>query len=132
MSKRTVVYIDDDDDDIELMRGVLTSDYDVIYYASADEAWEKCLKDPSCDPLLILSDGQMPRMTGYELQEKVKKASHLKHVPFIFLTTTDRHYSTSWVCNQGYFAKPNSVEQLKKMITLIIDYWSASVPPIRK
>jgi CheY-like chemotaxis protein len=133
MNNRPIVVIDDDEDDRELMEEIFKSlayENEVKFYSSADVAWERFLNDPDDIPLLVLSDGQMPRMNGYELRDKIKQTPHLQDVPFVFLSTSEHHAPLQ--TNQGYFSKPASFDGLKKTISLIVEYWRTSIPPARR
>ena len=58
--------------------------YDVTAASDGLEAWNFLQKD-SCD--LIVSDVEMPNMTGFELTEKVRGDQRLKGMPLVLVTT---------------------------------------------
>ena len=58
--------------------------YDVTAASDGVEAWD-FLQKGSCD--LILSDVEMPNMTGFELTEKVRSNTRLKGMPLVLVTT---------------------------------------------
>jgi two-component system chemotaxis sensor kinase CheA len=58
--------------------------YDVTAASDGAEAWN-FLQKGSCD--LILSDVEMPNMTGFELTEKVRSDARLKGMPLVLVTT---------------------------------------------
>jgi two-component system chemotaxis sensor kinase CheA len=58
--------------------------YDVTAASDGLEAWNM-LQSKSCD--LIVSDVEMPNMTGFELTEKVRGDSKLKDMPLVLVTT---------------------------------------------
>jgi CheY-like chemotaxis protein len=73
-------------------------------------------------------------MDGLELRKEINENEFLrkKSIPFIFLTTT----STKSVIEeayemmvQGYFVKPNSIQEIKETIKMIIDYWKVCRHP---
>ena len=80
------------------------------------------------NPFLILSDINLPRLSGIELRMKLKMDAniHLKCIPYLYFTTAGNHkaviaaYSTSV---QGFFTKPNSYPELKEQMKVIMDYW---------
>jgi DNA-binding NarL/FixJ family response regulator len=56
----------------------------------------------------------------------------MKSVPFIFFTTTanknfvlEAYYKSV----QGFFQKPNTLEELENKIKLLIDYWKQCISP---
>jgi two-component system, chemotaxis family, sensor kinase CheA len=58
--------------------------YDVTAASDGLEAWNM-LQSKACD--LIVSDVEMPNMTGFELTEKVRGDSKLKDMPLVLVTT---------------------------------------------
>jgi DNA-binding NarL/FixJ family response regulator len=73
-------------------------------------------------------------MDGLELRKEINENEFLrkKSISFIFLTTT----STKSVIEeayemmvQGYFVKPNSIQEIKETIKMIIDYWKVCRHP---
>ncbi|HEX6458937.1 MAG TPA: hybrid sensor histidine kinase/response regulator [Thermoleophilaceae bacterium] len=58
--------------------------YDVTAASDGLEAWH-FLQKKSCD--LIVSDVEMPNMTGFELTEKVRGDQRLKGMPLVLVTT---------------------------------------------
>lgn len=94
------------------------------------------ITEPAVSPFLILSDINMPKMSGLELREKIQadKGLRLKAIPFIFFTTTaNKNFVSEAYYNsvQGFFQKPNTLADLERNIKLIIDYWSECISPNR-
>jgi DNA-binding NarL/FixJ family response regulator len=55
-----------------------------------------------------------------------------KAIPFVFLTTTaDKRYveNAYLLKTQGYFQKPTSIQELKKIMAAIFNYWRVSEHP---
>ena len=59
--------------------------YKIEFAMDGEEAISK-LKEMEIKPALILLDGQMPRKTGFEVLEEIKKDLSLKDIPVFFLT----------------------------------------------
>jgi len=59
--------------------------YEIEFAMDGEEAISK-LKNMEIKPSLVLLDGQMPRKTGFEVLEEMKKDDELKSIPVIFLT----------------------------------------------
>lgn len=133
-----IIIIEDDVDDQEILGDIfkkLGYKNEVIFFADGEEAF-KYLYNPGIAPFLILSDINMPRLGGMELREKIQsvKELRLKSIPFIFFTTTanktfvlEAYYNSV----QGFFQKPNTLEDLERIIKLIIDYWQECISPNR-
>ncbi|SHK26369.1 HDIG domain-containing protein [Desulfatibacillum alkenivorans DSM 16219] len=58
--------------------------YQVMAASNGKEALEMCQADP---PNLIITDIEMPEMSGYEFCEAVKNDPELMHIPVILLTS---------------------------------------------
>ena len=93
------------------------------------------LKNYEHEAVLILSDINMPKLSGFELKEKINinENLNLKCIPYLFFTTTanQQHvvepYSKSV---QGFFVKPGTYSHLVEMIRKIIDYWKECRAPL--
>ena len=131
-----IVVIEDDADDQEILVEIFTNlDYKnpVIYFSDSEEALQ-FLIDTKIKPFLILSDINMPKLTGFELRQKVhtNEDLNLKCIPYLFFTTTSAQkaivdaYSQSV---QGFFIKANSIDKLESTIKKIIEYWQECEAP---
>jgi CheY-like chemotaxis protein len=136
MRSGPIMIIEDDRDDQELLEetfSTLNYPNEVIFFANGNEALEY-LDKTSTPPALIISDINMPVINGFEIKEKINKDSELRNrcIPFIFFTTSAQKcavvdaYSLS---DQGFFSKPNSMENLRNTIKTIVDYWLRSYTP---
>ena len=131
-----IVVIEDDADDQEILGDIFkTLDYknSIIYFSDGEEAL-KYLTDTKIKPFLILSDINMPKLSGFELREKIhtNEDLNLKCIPYLFFTTTSNQkavvnaYSQSV---QGFFVKANSIDKLEHTIKTIIEYWRECEAP---
>lgn len=66
--KITILYVDDESNNLVSFKAVFRIKYDVITAISADEAWE-ILKTQPVD--IIITDQRMPKMTGVEFLESI-------------------------------------------------------------
>ena len=125
-----IIIIEDDQDDQDMMNEILKElgfKNSVIYFLESEKALEFLLATDT-EPFLILSDINMPRLTGMQLREKINTNEDLriKCIPYLFFTTSAEQsyvvdaYSKSV---QGFFVKPHSYDKLKRVIKLIIEYW---------
>lgn len=129
--------VDDDADDKELMEHILNSlevPNKLIWFDCSLDAWDY-LCNTSDNPFLILSDINLPKQTGLEFKRRIDADPYLrrKSIPFIFYSTSasqpevNQAYTEMTV--QGYFLKKSSYEDLRKDISIIIDYWKACRHP---
>ena len=131
-----IVVIEDDTDDQEILIEIFKNlDFSnpIIYFNDGEEAL-KYLVDTKTKPFLILSDINMPRLSGFELREKIhtNEDLNLKCIPYLFFTTTSNQkavvdaYSQSV---QGFFVKTNTQEKLEQTIRKIVEYWKECEAP---
>lgn len=125
-----IVIIEDDQDDQFLLEKVLKElnyDNEVVFFNDSEDAL-KYLVNVKEQPFLILSDINMPKLSGFELREKVRNNEQLriKCIPYLFFTTSaeQRHVIDAYSKSiQGFFTKPHSFEELKRIMGNIIAYW---------
>ena len=125
-----LVYIDDDQDDLLFFREAAKSlalPNEVKLFASAQEALGY-LKLSTTRPFMVISDLNMPIMTGFELRREVLEDEALskKCFPYLFLSTSSTHSVTQKAYEyaiQGFFQKPNDNKELKTLLKDIYTYW---------
>ena len=75
------------DDEIHIVQVLViklrNNGYDVISAEDGQQAFELALKEK---PDIIVTDYQMPKMTGLELVKKLRKTDETKDIPVIILT----------------------------------------------
>ena len=131
-----IVVIEDDADDQAILVDIfknLAYKNPIIYFFDSEEALQ-FLTDTKIKPFLILSDINMPKLSGFELRQKIHTNDdlNLKCIPYLFFTTTSAQkavvdaYSQSV---QGFFVKANSIEKLECTIRKIVEYWQECEAP---
>ena len=135
-SNGPIVVIEDDLDDQEMLLdafGTLNYKNELVFFDNGEKALEY-LNNTDVIPFIILSDINMPKLDGFALRDKIKIDADLqvKCIPYLFFTTASSRkavidaYSAS---AQGFFIKPNSVGELEKTITVIMEYWKRCSAP---
>lgn len=126
-----IIIIEDDADDREILTEIFSGmdglENEIIFFTNGEDALAFLIDLPRT-PFLILSDINMPKLSGFELRDKIYNNEQLrtKCIPYLFFTTTSEQnavieaYSKSI---QGFFVKPVSVQTLTKMLKSIIEYW---------
>ena len=131
-----VIIIEDDIDDKEVLQEVFSKlEYpnELLFFSDGQEALD-FLNTSDVIPFLILSDINMPKLDGFALRDKIKMDAklQLKCIPYLFFSTASSQkavveaYSLSV---QGFFIKQNSLLELEKTITVIMEYWKRCVAP---
>jgi len=138
MNAGTIVLIDDDHEDLELLKDALSSldvQNKIVTFDNASDAIQYF--NESIEPLFfILCDINMPQTDGFALRRILFENERLRisTVPFLFLSTSDEYpsiYKSYCLSIQGYFVKPTSFEEMREMLKHIINYWSFSHTPGR-
>jgi CheY-like chemotaxis protein len=131
-----IVVIEDDADDQEIIGEIfkeLRFENEIIFFGEGEKALDYLING-DIEPFLILSDINMPRLSGMELRQQIHENEDLrvKCIPYLFFTTTAEQkavidaYSKSI---QGFFVKPASYEKLKRTLKIIVEYWQECESP---
>ncbi|WP_373514250.1 response regulator [Persicitalea sp.] len=137
MRHDTIVLIEDDSDDKEILTMVLKDlgiDNPVVWYPTCAKAFEY-LKSTSEKPFLILSDVNLPGINGIEFKHQIDQSEYLKKkcIPYVFYSTSIDQDSVDEAYNkltvQGYFKKCSGYDEIKQTIKVIYDYWSICEHP---
>lgn len=131
-----VIIIEDDADDQEFLTEIfhqLNYQNKILFFFDGQAALDHIILSDEL-PFLILSDINLPKLDGFALREKLKTDSKLsnKCIPYLFFSTAANQkavvdaYSLSV---QGFFVKQNSMDELKKTISAIMEYWRRCAAP---
>lgn len=132
----TIIIIEDDADDQEVLAEIfekLQYPNQIVYFSNGEKVLEY-LQTSNDKPFLIISDINLPRLSGIELRDKLHNNEQLRIrcIPYLFLTTSIAHrdvidaYSKSV---QGFFIKPARFSDLARLIQNIITYWKDCAAP---
>ncbi|WP_313333895.1 diguanylate cyclase [Sphingobium yanoikuyae] len=83
MNKATILIVDDDISNIEIMNAVLEDDYEVCFATSGQQALDAAR---ASHPDLVLLDVLMPDIDGFEVCRQLKGDPLLADIPVIFTT----------------------------------------------
>ncbi|SER33604.1 diguanylate cyclase [Sphingobium sp. YR768] len=83
MSKGTILIVDDEISNIEIMNAVLEDDYEVCFATSGQQALDAAR---TAQPDLILLDVLMPGIDGFEVCRRIKADPLMVDIPVIFTT----------------------------------------------
>ena len=103
--------------------------YQVEWALNGREALERLEKEDGF--ALVISDFKMPEMDGIEFLKEMKLRPHLKHIPFILLTTFDDdelYIQTLMLGANEFLSKPFRPEELKVRVenmVMVHEYLSA-------
>ena len=131
-----IIIIEDDVDDQEMLTEVfqnLKYPNELIFFSDGEKALE-FIYAGKVVPFIILSDINLPKLTGFELRQKLKTDADLalRCIPYLFFSTALNQkavidaYSLSV---QGFFVKQTSMSELEKTISAIMEYWKRCAAP---
>jgi putative two-component system response regulator len=83
MDKQKLLLVDDEPQNLQLLRQILKDDYDLVFAKSGEDALGAAV---SQHPDLILLDVMMPGMDGHEVCRRLKQDMRCSDIPVIFVT----------------------------------------------
>ena len=122
-----------EDDTIEIMKlqrmvAKLSLKHKIIEAKNGEEALS-FLESGERLPDIILLDLNMPRMSGIEFLEILKKDSRLRYLPTIILTTSENRVDLL-KCYEigiaGYIIKPLKYEDYQDKLEKVLAYWNVN------
>ncbi|HEY0040276.1 MAG TPA: response regulator [Flavisolibacter sp.] len=128
MSKRYILWADDDMDDLMLMRHVLRDigeSYDIREVNNGKEALDFLENEKQTNnlPSLIILDMNMPVLNGKEALSAIKKDSALRDIPVVFFTTSNSELDKMY-CKRfdvEMITKPPQYASLKEAVRRLLD-----------
>ena len=131
-----IIIIEDDIDDQDILSeifGELNYNNKLIFFGDSVKALEY-LTNTDIEPFLVLSDINMPKLSGMELRDKIHNNEdlRLKSIPYLFFSTSSeqRHVIDAYSRSiQGFFVKPANYDKLKNVIIKIVEYWQECESP---
>ena len=130
----TILLVEDDQGDQKLIRTSLKNQgiaSELHISNSAEEALDFLYSGEDTNggnphPDLILLDLNMPGMGGKEFLKQMKEDQKLKQLPVVILTTSESERDIIDSYNlqaSGYVNKPVSLDDFKKVMEKIGEYW---------
>ncbi len=131
-----VIIVDDDADDIEVMKEIISkidATLRVATFTDAEHALQY-LRTTSDRPFIIISDVNMPRMDGlsFRLQIFTEEQLRVKSIPFVFYTTVVEKHAVQEAYRltvQGFFEKGGSMKDIEQMLREMFRYWERCIHP---
>jgi len=132
----TILLVEDNPDDVELIQYafskaaianplmVVIDGDDAVNYVAGIHSYADRSRYPL--PALILLDLKLPRRSGFEVLEFIRKQEITQHTPVVVLTSSNQREDIERAYAGGansYLVKPVSREGLLAMVTSIDAYW---------
>jgi serine/threonine protein kinase len=113
MDKHCVLIADDDSLTLKILKKALQElDCEIVTAEDGQQALSLCVEKR---PSLIISDWHMPELDGIGFFLQIKNSPHTKHIPFVFLTTSDDEEVKIALLETGvedYWNKPFNVREI--------------------
>jgi CheY-like chemotaxis protein len=128
--KGPIIIVDDDRDDQEIYAEAIRAigiESQINFFDGAQKALDY-LNTTEEQPFIILSDVNMPKINGIQFKEIIQASDYLKSkgIPFVFISTNADAAAirkAHELSVQGYFQKPNNLEDIKLMLQVLFHYW---------
>jgi len=137
MNDAPVFIVDSDIEDKELLEDAwkeLGLPNKLFFFKNAEEVIRQLESDAEV-PFLIISEIDLPKISGLDLKRYLLKNNHtnFKSIPFVFLTDTPSQSQIEQayhLCTNGVFKKSDSFAKLKDQLVDIVKYWRESLVPM--
>lgn len=126
---KTILYVDDDADDREMLGDVMqmvSPELKVMFAENGLHAIEllDVTKESKYLPCLIVLDLNMPYLNGRQTFERIKADTELRIIPVVILTSGESPADKSFFGNQGipYFTKPVKLSDMESLASDLITF----------
>ena len=122
--QKTILLVDDDEDEHEIFLSALKHAYDECTFISAD-CCEKALTIlEDLEPDYIFVDVNMPKVNGMTCLEEIKKIKKFAHIPVYMYSTGMNAHDGERAIKLGaveYIIKPNNITSLSTVLKRILN-----------
>jgi CheY-like chemotaxis protein len=134
MHKHTILYAEDDPDDVFVVRQAFQEYDGSVNLQHAPDGFEtiEILKDAANRkslPCLIILDINMPGMDGKETLIRIKQSPHFQNIPVVLFTTSSSEVDKSFARKWGaeFITKPLVFSELQELARTFLNLCN-SVP----
>ena len=134
-----VLVVEDNPNDVAIVkRAMRKSDVKSELYFARDGAealdflYQQGDFEDAPRPDLILLDLNLPKIKGLEVLTKIKADEHLRRLPVIVLTISEREEDMVKAYDSGaasYMTKPVDSKDFERLIQTVQDYWQIARVP---
>ncbi|MFT5644134.1 MAG: two-component system chemotaxis response regulator CheY [Janthinobacterium sp.] len=103
--------------------------FDFVEAEDGLDAWQQL--EGGLLPAILFCDVRMPRLSGLDLLQRVKRDARLSSVPFVLISTANElHTAQQAVASgaAGYIGKPFQADRVRIDLRLLLDQARARAP----
>ncbi len=132
--KKTIVYADDDTDDIELLKESFAYMADSVELVTCNNGAEalhylKTLSPEEPSPCLIILDINMPILGGKETLSRLRSIHRFAETPVVLFSTSSQTHDKEFAKQHkaGFITKPLDVREMAKIADSFIDHCTEDI-----
>ena len=128
MKRNTILWADDDLDDLSLMKEILHKngkDFTILEARNGKDALQILESSPKSEfPCLIILDINMPILDGKETLSIIRKIEEYKDIPLVVFTTSNSELDKMFCrrYNVEMITKPPQYRSLEDAVLRLLDY----------
>lgn len=128
MNENPIVIIEDDPNDVD----IIVAAHDLLNIPNKLKVFKDSfgvlnyLTEPSVQPLLVVSDVNLPKVDGISLYQNLLTIPDFvaKRIPYVFFSTAPNRTSIgARISGCGYFVKPQNYFDYVELVQRILLYW---------
>ena len=138
---KTILLVEDDPRDVELTLAALEEDHQANKVAVVKDGAEaldylyrrgEYMTRVGGNPIVVLLDNKMPKVSGLEVLKLLKTDEHLKTIPVVVLTSSRETPDLTEFYEHGanaYVVKPVDFAEFMKAVKQLVGFWAATNEP---
>jgi twitching motility two-component system response regulator PilG len=127
-----IMVVDDDKEILDIARLALQPTFEVVTAEDGLEAIEKIVH---CEPDIVVLDAMMPKLSGYQLCQSLRRNRRYQTAPIIFISVKaspkDREYARQLGAN-AFLPKPFDPDELERLVQNFVHALEFHVRPKKK
>jgi CheY-like chemotaxis protein len=138
----TILIIEDDPNDVVLLKRALSRENinnpvqvvhdgkEALHYLQGEGKYHDRTEFPF--PSVIFTDLKMPRMSGFDVLDWLKKHPECSVIPLIILSASKMEADVRKAYQMGanaYLVKPGSIGELQEMVKTAYNFWALCEKP---
>lgn len=134
VDEREILLVEDDENDVELMRGIIGKHFPSLRLVVAIDGLEAINRifGDGRGPLrpqgfkMVILDLKLPRVDGFEVLRRLKEDARTRRIPVVVFTSSQQERDIARAYDLGansYIVKPVDFDDYAKLVGQIEAYW---------